>query len=63
MSVLFVEQGQTIQYTIVFLRATLAPLALTLAKETLPKLPSPISLITSNRSSNAVREYEDALLL
>ena len=33
--------------------ATLAPLALTRARATLPKLPSPISLITSNLSSNA----------
>ena len=33
--------------------ATLAPLPRTRARATLPKLPSPISLITSNLSSNA----------
>lgn len=44
--------------TIVFRRATLEPFARTLARATLPKLPSPISFITSNRSSKAVKAYE-----
>jgi len=42
-------------------RATFAPFALTRARETLPKLPSPISLMTSNRSSNAVKAYDAGL--
>jgi hypothetical protein len=46
----------------VFRRATFEPLARTLARETLPKLPSPISLITSNRSSKAAMAYEVGLL-
>ena len=50
-------------HTIEFRRATLAPFARTLAKATLPKLPSPISLITSNRSSRAVKAYEVGLWL
>lgn len=39
--------------TIVPRLATLAPLALTRARATLPKLPSPISFKTSNLSPNA----------
>jgi len=39
--------------TTVPLRATFAPALRTLASTTLPKLPSPISFKTSNRSSNA----------
>lgn len=39
--------------TIVPRLATLAPLALTRARATLPKLPSPISFNTSNLSSRA----------
>jgi len=35
-------------------RATLAPAVRTLARTTLPKLPSPISFSTSNRSSRAI---------
>lgn len=41
------------KFTIVPRLATLAPFALTRARATLPKLPSPISFITSNLSSNA----------
>lgn len=40
--------------TTVPLLATLAPAVRTLAKTTLPKLPSPISLRTSNLSSKAI---------
>lgn len=43
------------------LRATEAPPALTRAKATLPKLPSPISLMTSNRSSSADIELDNGL--
>lgn len=46
--------GRHQQLTIVPRRATFDPLPLTRARATLPKLPSPISLITSNRSSKAI---------
>ena len=48
------------QLTTVPLRATVAPAVLTRASTTLPKLPSPISLITSNRSSRATGAWEEA---